>query len=104
MDHMLQLRALQDQTGGFQVFIPLAFHPQFSQMQDLPAPSGVTDLKVIAAARLPLDNIPHIKAYWVMLGIKMAQVAQKFRRQRPGRNGRRRRRFITWPGPKRPKG
>jgi aminodeoxyfutalosine synthase len=78
VDHMLQLRALQDETGGFQVFIPLAFHPKFSHMQEVPGPSGVTDLKTIAVARLLLDNIPHIKAYWIMLGVKAAQLAQHF--------------------------
>lgn len=78
VDHMLKLRELQDETGGFQAFIPLAFHPQHSRLPDLPAPSGVTDLKVIAVGRLLLDNIPNIKAYWVMLGIKIAQLAQHF--------------------------
>ncbi len=78
VDHLMQLRDLQDETGGFQVFIPLAFHPKNSQLEHLPAPSGMTDLKVIAASRLLLDNIPHLKAYWVMLGIKTAQVAQSF--------------------------
>ncbi len=78
VEHMLALRALQDETGGFQCFIPLAFHPQHSHMPELPAPSGATDLKTIAVARLLLDNIDHIKAYWIMLGIKTAQVAQHF--------------------------
>jgi aminodeoxyfutalosine synthase len=78
VDHLLKLRALQDETGGFQAFIPLAFHPQHSAMPDVPAPSGATDLRVMAAARLLLDNIAHIKAYWVMLGIKTAQVALHF--------------------------
>lgn len=78
IDHMLLLRELQDETGGFQVFIPLAFHPRFSHMQELPAPSGVTDLKTIAVARLMLDNFRNIKAYWIMLGVKTAQVAQSF--------------------------
>jgi aminodeoxyfutalosine synthase len=76
IDHMLLLRDLQDETGGFQVFIPLAFHPKFSHMQDVPAPTGLTDLKVIAVGRLMLDNIDNIKAYWIMMGVKMAQVAQ----------------------------
>lgn len=78
VQHLLLLRGLQDKTGGFQAFIPLAFHPKHSRMPELPAPSGVTDLKMVAAARLLLDNIPHIKAYWVMLGTKTAQVAQHF--------------------------
>jgi aminodeoxyfutalosine synthase len=78
VEHLLLLRGLQAETGGFQVFIPLAFHPKYSRMQDVPAPSGLTDLKVMAASRLVLDNIPHVKAYWVMLGMKAAQVAQHF--------------------------
>ena len=78
VDHLIRLRALQDETGGFQAFIPLAFHPAASAMSEIPGPTGVDDLKVIAVARLMLDNIPHIKAYWISLGIKTAQVAQAF--------------------------
>jgi aminodeoxyfutalosine synthase len=79
IDHMLRLRALQDETGGFQTFIPLAFHPSNNPLgKDIPRPSGLTDLKVMALARLMLDNFPHIKAYWQMLTIRVAQVAQSF--------------------------
>jgi aminodeoxyfutalosine synthase len=78
VDHLVRLRTLQDETGGFQTFIPLAFHPDNSRMDDLPRPSGVMDLKTMAISRLMLDNVPHIKAYWVMLGIKTAQVALAF--------------------------
>jgi aminodeoxyfutalosine synthase len=78
IDHLVRLRALQDETGGFQTFIPLAFHPDHSRMADIPKPSGVIDLKTMAISRLMLDNFPHIKAYWVMLGIKTAQVALAF--------------------------
>ncbi len=78
IDHMVRLRELQDETGGFQTFIPLAFHPDNSQMAHIPKPSGVMDLKVMAISRLMLDNFPHIKAYWVMLGLKTAQVALAF--------------------------
>jgi aminodeoxyfutalosine synthase len=78
IDHLVRLRELQDETGGFQTFIPLAFHPDNSRMDDLPKPSGVMDLKTMAISRLMLDNFPHIKAYWVMLGIKTAQVALSF--------------------------
>jgi aminodeoxyfutalosine synthase len=78
IDHLIRLRALQDETGGFQTFIPLAFHPDNSRMDDIPKPSGVMDLKTMAISRLMLDNFPHIKAYWVMLGIKTAQVALAF--------------------------
>ncbi len=78
IDHMVRLRDLQDETGGFQTFIPLAFHPDNSRMDAIPKASGVMDLKTMAISRLMLDNFPHIKAYWVMLGIKTAQVALSF--------------------------
>jgi aminodeoxyfutalosine synthase len=78
IDHLVRLRELQDETGGFQTFIPLAFHPDNSRMDELPKPSGVMDLKTMAISRLMLDNFPHVKAYWVMLGIKTAQVALAF--------------------------
>jgi aminodeoxyfutalosine synthase len=78
IDHLVRLRALQDESGGFQTFIPLAFHPDNSDMAHLPKPSGVMDLKVMAISRLMLDNFPHIKAYWIMLGLKTAQVALSF--------------------------
>ncbi|WP_152053485.1 aminofutalosine synthase MqnE [Tautonia marina] len=78
IDHMIRLRELQDETGGFQTFIPLAFHPDNSRMDEIPKPSGVMDLKTMAISRLMLDNFPHIKAYWIMLGIKTAQVALSF--------------------------
>src|SRR5580698_8306788 len=78
VDHLVKLRELQDDTGGFQTFIPLAFHPDNSEMAHIPKPSGVMDLKVMAISRLMLDNFPHIKAYWVMLGLKTAQVALSF--------------------------
>jgi aminodeoxyfutalosine synthase len=78
MDHLLKLRALQDETGGFQTFIPLAFHPENNRLSHLPKPSGLMDLKMMAIGRLMLDNFPHVKAYWVMLGIKTAQVALSY--------------------------
>ena len=78
IDHLIRLRELQDETGGFQTFIPLAFHPDNSEMDHIPKPSGVMDLKTMAISRLMLDNFPHIKAYWVMLGLKTAQVALSF--------------------------
>ena len=68
VDHMLRARALQDETGGFQAFIPLAFHPDNNQMRKLPAPSASDTLRVHAVARLMLDNIPHIKAFWIATG------------------------------------
>lgn len=79
IDHMLRLRELQDITGGFQTFIPLAFHPDNNPLgQKMHKPSGLFDLKMMAIARLMLDNFPHIKAYWQMLGVKIAQVAQSY--------------------------
>src|SRR5215472_7169082 len=78
VDHLCLLRQLQDETGGFQTFIPLAFHPDNTGLAHLPKASGLLDLKTMAVSRLMLDNFPHIKAYWVMLGIKTAQVALSF--------------------------
>ena len=75
VDHMLRARALQDETGGFQAFIPLAFHPDNNQMRKLPAPSAIDTLRVHAVARLMLDNIPHIKAFWIATGVEVAQMA-----------------------------
>lgn len=78
VDHLCRLRALQDETGGFQTFIPLAFHPENTGLDHLPPPSGLTDLSVLALSRIMLDNFDHIKAYWIMLGEKTAQVALNF--------------------------
>src|SRR5687767_12742104 len=78
VDHMLRARALQDETGGFQAFIPLAFHPDNNQMRKLPPPSGTDTLRVHAVARLVCDNIPHIKAFWIATGIELAQAALWF--------------------------
>jgi aminodeoxyfutalosine synthase len=78
IDHLIRLRELQDETGGFQTFIPLAFHPDNTKLAadlNLKKPSSILDLKTMAVSRLMLDNFPHIKAYWVMLGLKTAQVA-----------------------------
>jgi aminodeoxyfutalosine synthase len=75
VDHLLRLRQQQDASGGFQCFIPLAFHPANTKFAHLPGPDLVTKLKVIALSRLLLDNIPHVKAYWVMLGREIAQLA-----------------------------
>ncbi len=77
-DHLLRLRDLQTETGGFQAFIPLAFHNEGNRLKNLPEPTGMEDLRIMALSRLLLHNIPHIKAYWIMLGIKIAQVAQSF--------------------------
>ena len=78
VDHMLRARALQDETAGFQAFIPLAFHPDNNQMRKLPAPSGTDTLRVHAVSRLMLDNIPHIKAFWIATGLELAQAALWF--------------------------
>ena len=78
VDHLIRLREQQDKSGGFATFIPLAFHPANTRMAYLPSTSGLTDLRNIAASRLMLDNFPHIKAYWIMIGMKTAQVALSF--------------------------
>jgi aminodeoxyfutalosine synthase len=78
VDHLVKLRELQDDTGGFQTFIPLAFHPDNTPLQHLPRTSGFADIKNIAVSRLMLDNFPHIKAYWQMLTPKIAQIALRF--------------------------
>lgn len=78
VDHILRLRALQDRTGGLQAFIPLAFHPDGNGMKNLPAPTAVDDLRTLAVSRLLLDNVDHIKAYWVSLTPDVAQIALRF--------------------------
>src|SRR5213592_3317735 len=78
IDHLCRLRALQDETGGFQTFIPLAFHPDNTGLSHIQKPSVLMDLKTMAISRLMLDNFPHIKAYWIMLGIPTAQIALSF--------------------------
>ena len=78
VDHLMKLRALQDETGGFQTFIPLAFHPENTALQHLPKTTGMLDMKQIAVSRLVLDNFPHIKSYWQMVTSKMAQISLRF--------------------------
>ena len=78
VDHLVKLRKLQDQTGGFVTFIPLAFHPDHTAMHHIPSTTGFDDIRQIAISRLMLDNIPHVKAYWVMMTPKIAQIAQRF--------------------------
>lgn len=78
IDHLLRLRDLQDETGGLQTFIPLAFHPDNTGLSHIKKPSGLMDLRTIAVGRLMLDNIPHVKAYWIMLGVGTAQVALSY--------------------------
>jgi aminodeoxyfutalosine synthase len=80
VDHLLRLREQQDRTSGFLAFIPLAFHPENTvfERRGWRFTTGADDLKVIAVSRLLLDNIPHIKAYWIMMGLPLAQVALHF--------------------------
>jgi aminodeoxyfutalosine synthase len=78
VDHLVRLRGLQDETHGFVTFIPLAFHPQNTALSHISKTTGFDDLKNIAIARLMLDNIPHVKAYWIMMTPKVAQVALRF--------------------------
>ena len=78
VDHLLSLRELQDETGGFQCLIPLAFHPENTALDHLPPTGGRLDLQTLAVSRLVLDNVPHLKAYWIMLGEKVAQIALHF--------------------------
>ena len=75
MDHLIRLRTLQDETGGFQTFIPLRFHHENNRLERLKEPTGYESLRTYAVSRLMLDNIDHIKGYWVMLGVKLAQVS-----------------------------
>ena len=75
VDHLIKLREQQGLSQGFQCFIPLAFYPPETQLAHLPGPSGVDSLKTMAVSRLMLDNFDHLKAYWVMLGKRLAQVA-----------------------------
>ncbi|HET7825061.1 MAG TPA: aminofutalosine synthase MqnE [Anaeromyxobacter sp.] len=79
VDHMRRLRELQDETGGFQVFIPLAFHPEHNMIgKAFPKPTGYDALRTLAVARLYLDNFDHVKAYWVSLGERLAQTSLAF--------------------------
>ncbi|MGA7564418.1 MAG: aminofutalosine synthase MqnE [Desulfobaccales bacterium] len=78
VDHLIRLRQAQDETQGFLSFIPLAFHPQNTGLSELSGPSAIDDLKTLAVSRLLLDNLPHLKAFWVMLGPKLAQISLCF--------------------------
>jgi aminodeoxyfutalosine synthase len=78
VDHMLRVRELQDETRGFQAFIPLAFHPDNNQMRKLPAPTAADTLRVHAVSRLMLDNVDHVKAFWIATGVETAQVCLWF--------------------------
>lgn len=78
VDHLIKLRELQDETGGFLAFIPLAFHPKNTELDSLSRTTGSMDLKVLAVSRLMLDNFQHIKAFWIMVGPKLAQISLSF--------------------------
>ena len=78
VDHLLRLRALQDETSGFVTFIPLAFQPWEAPAMALPETTGFDDLKAIAVARLLLDNVAHVKSYWIMITPRLAQVGLSF--------------------------
>ena len=78
VDHLIRLREQQDRTGGFLAFIPLAFHPANTELADLPSTTGFDDLKTLAISRLMLDNIPHVKSFWIMVGLKVAQISTFF--------------------------
>ena len=80
IDHLLRLRDLQDETGGFLAFVPLAFHPENTvfERRGFRHTTGADDLRVLAVSRLMLDNVPNIKAYWIMMGLPMAQIALHF--------------------------
>lgn len=76
--HMVRIRELQDEAKGFMTFIPLAFHPANTELAHLPGPTGLMDLRAIAVSRLMVDNVPHVKAYWIMQGLGVAQVALRY--------------------------
>lgn len=78
IDHLCRLRDLQDETGGLQTFIPLAFHPENTGLSHITKASSFMDLRTMAVSRLMLDNVPNMKAYWIMLGIGTAQIALSY--------------------------
>ncbi|OGW29856.1 MAG: aminofutalosine synthase MqnE [Nitrospinae bacterium RIFCSPLOWO2_12_FULL_47_7] len=78
VEHLIRLRELQDKTNGFVTFIPLAFHPENTRLSFIPPTTGQLDLKVLAVSRLMLDNFPHIKAFWIMITPKIAQLSLSF--------------------------
>ena len=89
VEHLLRLRDLQAETGGFLAFIPLPFHPENNALGDRPAPTAAESLRTVAVARLLLDNVPHLKAYWVSLGARHGADRAVVRRRRLRRHGQR---------------
>lgn len=75
VSHFMRLREVQDETGGFLAFIPLAFHSERTELEGIPDTTGNLDLRMIAVSRLMLDNFPHIKSFWIMIGPVVAQIA-----------------------------
>ena len=86
VDHLDRLRRLQDETGGFQTYIPLSFHPENSEMADVPGPTALDELREIAVGRLMLDNIPHVKAYWILMDVPDRAARARLRRRRRRRH------------------
>ena len=78
VDHLDRLRLLQDETGGFQTYIPLSFHPDNTEMADIRGPTALDELRELAVGRLMLDNIPHVKAYWILMDVPVAQAALSY--------------------------
>jgi aminodeoxyfutalosine synthase len=78
VDHLLRLRALQDETGGFMAYIPLAYHSGNTDLGGRPSTTGIEDLREVAIGRLALDNFDHVKSFWIMQGLKLAQVSLSF--------------------------
>ena len=78
VDHLIKLRELQDETNGFQCFIPLAFHPENTNLSFLMGTLGQLDLRALAVSRLMLDNFPHVKAFWIMITPQIAQLSLSF--------------------------
>lgn len=78
LDHLDRLRRLQDETGGFQAYIPLSFHPDNNEWSHLPGPTALDELREIAVSRLMLDNIQHIKAYWILMDVPVAQLCLSY--------------------------
>lgn len=78
VDHLDRLRRLQDDTGGFQTYVPLSFHPANNEWSHLPGPTALDELREIAVGRLMLDNVPHVKAYWILMDVPVAQLALSY--------------------------
>ncbi len=100
VDHLLRLREVQDDTGGFQTFIPLSFHPDNTALSHINKSTGMLDIRQIAVGRLMLDNFPHIKSYWQMVTPQMAQISAPLRCRRHRRHGGRREDLSRTPAPR----